>query len=195
MAGEANTPPAGGIDQKALEAAIAAAIAPLTVELKALAGNQKVFADTLAALPPAAEKGKEKEAGTGKDKEEPLTLAKIQELLDKRDEAKNALAAKSETKTALRSKVIGAKGLKELDPMLLAGLPDTDDEAVLTAAADKLVAVANKSGIKLADVGGVKKDGGDTSTAAANVPKQIGSGLSDGQQKLASSIVLPSAAA
>lgn len=179
--------------------ALGTALGPLiksTVEslVKPIADNQKVIADTLAALPPAKKEDKPADAAKPLGAEE---VSKIVAEAIKADRAAQSQAtASSEKKTAARSKVIEAKGLKGLDPMLLAGLPDSDDEAALNASADKIVAAANKAGIKLADVGGAGKDGGVTpgkETAAA--PKQIGSGLSDGQQKLASSIVLPGAAA
>jgi hypothetical protein len=179
--------------------ALGTALGPLiksTVEslVKPIADNQKVIADTLAALPPAK---KEDAAAAKVGDAKPLGAEDVSKIVTeaiKADRTAQAQAsATSEKKTAARNKVIEAKGLKEFDAILLAGLPDTDDEAALGAAADKVAAASNARGMKLAaNVGGAAKDGGITpgkETAAA--PKQIGSGMTDGQQALASSIKMP----
>lgn len=178
--------------------ALGTALGPLiksTVEslVKPIADNQKVIADTLAALPPAKKEEKPADAAAAAGKA--LTVEDVGKVVAeaiKADRtAQSQATAASEAKTAARNRVIEAKGLKNLDPLLLAGLPDSEDEAALNGAADKIVAAANKAGIKLADVGGVKKDGGDTSTAAAPAKLGVGSGLTAGQQSLANSIKLP----
>jgi len=170
-------------------------VTALTTNFKSVADNQKVMADTLAALPPASKEKKEEKKEEAKSLGADDVTRIVSEAIKADRTAQAQASASSEKKTAARNKVIAAKGLNDLDPLLLAGLPDSEDEAALTAAADKIVAAANKAGIKLADVGGVKKDGGETKGEKKDVPKPVGSGMSDGQQKLASAIVLPGQAA
>jgi hypothetical protein len=104
-------------------------------------------------------------------------------------------AAASQKKADLRKKVIEThlKGV----PDTLVNLPDTDDEAALTAAATALrKTLEGLPGVKLPNVGGVSNDGGATPAAGVTADKYTpaNSGLSAGVAKYASGLKLPGAA-
>ena len=105
--------------------------------------------------------------------------------------AASAKAAKA-TKAEIRKKVIAARlpGV----PEALINLPDSDDEKTLNEAADKIRGDIEKMpGVKLADVGGVAKDGGTTPANPSQAPKftPANSDLSAGAAKFASEMKLP----
>ena len=103
-------------------------------------------------------------------------------------------------KSAARQTLIEGK-LKEVNdkiPELLAQLPDSDDPAVLNAAADKILARAR--GIKLVspDVGGATRDGGKPHDQLIrdaqqfnNSPAQQRAYLPAGLAKFAAAMKLP----
>lgn len=152
------TPPAGGLSEAQLASALTAALKPTqdliaqqAKQIEALTQNQKALQES---------------AKTPALKAEDLAKA-IGEQLDTRQKAQATETAKSQAKEALRAKVVAAR-LPGVPKGLLAALPDTDDEAALTTAADALrKEIESVPGVKLADVGGAAKDGGTTPAAAA----------------------------
>lgn len=154
------TPPAtsGGLTLDQVNDAISKVLAPITKSLGDLAENQRVLASTMEKLPPA------KQADT-KEKPEPLTpesIAKIvQDTLAADRKAQNDQVAKAAAIKTAKEKVIADKlgGDAELGGFL----PDTDDAAQLTAAAEKLAVKVTPK----AKVPGVSADGG---TASARQP-------------------------
>jgi hypothetical protein len=187
------TPPAssGGITQeqlnKAVETAVAAAIKPFAEAQVEIGKNHKILADTIAALPAVSGKKDEKKA----DEPKPLTAEDVSKIVS--DSLKAAREADQQTasKSAARQRVVDAK-LKDVPPEFLSALPDTDNEAELNAAADKIVTRVNDVlKVKQADVGGAGKDGGKKPGEGGAAPTPTTSGVSEGVAKLADSIQLP----
>lgn len=173
------TPPAtsGGLTKEDVAALFTEALKPFATVITQLTEGQK-------ALQEAA-----KTATSGLKADDVAKLVATQ--LAAHQEAQAASTAKSQAKSALREKVIAAK-LPGVPKGVLASLPDTEDEAVLTAAAEALRKdLEGLPGVKLADIGGAAKDGG--TTPAKETPKAIGanSGLASGTAKFASEIKLP----
>lgn len=180
-------------------AKLAEAVTPLVnsnlaAQLAELAKNQKVLADTMAADKKAAA---EAAKGTeGKEaKENALTPEAVQKLIADALAAQQKITQSSAAKTAARQKIIDTK-LKEVPPEFLAALPDTDNEAELAAAADKIVARVNEVlKVKQPDLGGAAGDGGKTAgSQGAGTIAALG-GMSEGTAKFAQSIKLPDAPA
>ncbi|HEX8342215.1 MAG TPA: hypothetical protein VF624_15030 [Tepidisphaeraceae bacterium] len=150
-----NTPPATGgtLTIETINAAITAALKPVTEALAAVKGDQKILADTFAALPPA-----KAEAETKDKKPEPVTadaVAKIvADTLAAHRKADQEAAAKQAATKAARDKVIADKLGNDAD--LGAFLPATDDVAALTVAAETLAAKATPK----AKAPGTASDGG-----------------------------------
>lgn len=173
------TPPAtsGGLTKEDVQAIIADALKPL-------AENQKILADTLAKLPPAA---KEPEKKDGEVK--PLTAEDVARIVAEQVKTARETDAQAAAKQAARQKVIDAK-LKGVPAEFLASLPDSADEKELTAAADKIVARVGELKIALPDVGGASKDGGTTASQPAT-PANKAPFLTEGEAKFAAGIKLP----
>jgi hypothetical protein len=153
---------------------LAEAVKPVTALVKSvedLTTNVETVADTLSQLPPAAAKDAGKEDG----KPKALTLEDLTKVLDARDQAKAGDASKAQAKAALRDKVIAAK-LPGVPKSVLAALPDTEDEAALTTAADALRKDLDAAGIKPADTKGAGGDGGKTAEQA-QAEKAAGTGF------------------
>jgi hypothetical protein len=138
---------------------LAEAVKPVGALVKTvedLGKNVNVVADTLAKLPPAGASGTK-----------PEEIAKLvgQEVARLQTEKATAEAANTK-KAEVQKKVIDTR-LKGV-PASLIRLPDTDDEKVLTEAADKIRGeIETGFKMKLDDVGGASKEGGETPAAAA----------------------------
>ena len=117
----------------------------------------------------------------------------VREQIAAQQAASAQATASQAAKSAVREKVVGLH-LKGVPESFLKLLPDTADEAALVAAATAIRADVEKlPGVKLADVGGVAKDGGSTAGTGAATPQYTpaNTGMSDGMAKYASSIELP----
>lgn len=154
------TPPAIDVAAitKSVTEAVVAQLAPQLKSLsdtqKALGDNQKVLADTIAAdaakaKPPATEGPK------------PLTEERLTEILNGRDQQR----AVSQAKSQKRADFI-AKNLAKIPAAYHSMVPDSDDEAALTAS---LGAIRQKvesdlalMGVKAPPVGGSGTEGGKT---------------------------------
>lgn len=187
MSDPVTAPPAisGGITKADLEALLK----PLAETVASLAAGHKSLAEGQKALQEAVK-------ATGSPVKPEDVAKAVSDQLDARQKAAGEASAKQTARDAVRAKVVAAK-LPGVDPALI-NLPDTDDEAVLTAAATKLRGVIEKlPGVKLPDVGGVANNGGTTPAAAkpgegaAQKYTSANTGLSDGMAKYASSIELP----
>lgn len=173
-------PPAtsGGISEERLQAMLDAAVGRATKPLQ-----EKI--DTLS----TALQSVQESAGKTPKAEDVAKL--VSDQLAKQQADKAAADASSAKKSEARKKVIEAR-LKGV-PEALINLPDTDDEAALTAAADNVrKSIEGLPGVKIADVGGTANDGGKT-PAAEPPPKYTpgNSGLTEGQATLANAIKLP----
>jgi hypothetical protein len=142
------TPPAasGGLSIDQVNAAVAAALKPITDTLKSLGDNQKILGDTLAALPPAkAEDKKQADRPAG------LTLDAVQKLLDDRDKAASAKTQREQLVSQLVKDKLGGNAA------LAAALTGETPEQ-LAASADKLAASLKPA--TPANVGGAATGGG-----------------------------------
>lgn len=175
---------------------VADAIKPIAETQTTLAGQQKVLADTLAALPPAGAEKKEEKPAETKDQPKAITsddVAKIVADAIKADrEAQQQATASSAKKSAARQKTIDGK-LKGVPEEFLASLPDTDDEAALNTAADKIAERVKALKLELPDVGGAAKGGGATPGQGQSPPARgnVGAILSEGAAKFAAAIKIP----
>lgn len=163
-----------GVLPEAVKAVVGPLVDPLTAKLGEIERNHKVLADTIEKTP---------------------TLEKLDELVaggvKKTLEAQQATAAAASKKADVRKRVVDAE-LKGLTPeqLEILNLPDTDDEAALTAAAKKAATVLNAAN-KPADVGGAGKDGGTPPGKDGGAAPKPASNLTPGQAKLAAGIKLP----
>ena len=171
------TPPAasGGITSAEVEAIVAKALGPVADVLKGLGDSHKALSDTVGKI------------GT------PDAIAKVvTDTLAAQSKASADAGAAKATKDAARQKVVDSllKGV----PANLINLPDTADEAFLTAAAKELrTAIGALPGVKLPDVAGATADGGTTPAAAkpgdtAQKFTQANTGLDPGMAKYASAV-------
>jgi len=140
-------------------ATVADALKPITTRMDELGNNVNTVADTLAKLPPSSNV-------------KPEDVAKlVTDQLNQQAEAKATADAATTKKAEIRQKIIDTQ-LKGVPASLISSLPDTDDEAKLTAAAEAIRKdIAALPGVKLPDIGGVNKDGGIT---PASQPAQSG---------------------
>lgn len=155
-----------------------------------LAKNQKVLADTIAALPPAKADAKAdaKTDGKADGKAEPLTVETVAKLVadgiaaDRKAQADEA--GKAQARKASVDKLVAEKlgGDAEFAALLTA---DTDEG--LARQADVLAA---KVKALKPDFGGASKDGGTTPNGTSTAVKPMGN-LSEGTAKFAAQIKLP----
>jgi len=178
MADTTATPASGGISKEEVaqivKDALAGAISPFAEALKTIQAENAALKESVAKIP------------AGVKAEDVAKL--VTEQIASSQKAQTEAAAKSTAKADLRKKVIAAK-LPGVPASVLASLPDTEDEAALTAAAEAIRKDLETLKVKLPDVGGASRDGGDAPGTGQKVG--VGSGLSAGVQQLANEIKLP----
>lgn len=153
--------------------------------------GQAVTAAVAAAVKPLNEQIAQLQEAQSKAPTADALAKQIQDGLTAQQKAAADAAAVTQAKTSARQKVIDAK-LKGVPDSLLGSLPDTADEAALSAAADALrKTLESLPGVKLSDVGGASKDGGAAAGSSAARITSTNSGLTDGQAKFANEIKLP----
>lgn len=149
---QATTPAASGVlTLEQVQQAIAAALAPVTETITKLGESQVKLQEGLDGVAKTA-------SASAVNPEELAKL--VNEQLATQAKTQAEADAANAGKKALRQKVVEAR-LKGVPESLLATLPDTADEAALTAAADGLRKTLEAlPGVKLEDVGGVANEGG-----------------------------------
>ena len=158
--------PAGqqsGVDQEAMQKAVNAAVQAAVQD--AVAQAVKPLAEQVAA------------------QAKPITADDVAKLVGEQFKSRDQAAAKAAGKKALIDKITKEKLGGDAD--LAALLPDTEDEAALSKAADTLAAKTKPKG----DFGGADKGGG--SLPGPGSPAPANPHLSPGVAKFADSIKLP----
>jgi hypothetical protein len=191
----AANPPAqsGGLNEEQVtsifEKIVTKQLQPLAATIQGITETQKSQAESLGKLTDGL-KAIESTAGKGAKPDEIAKL--VADQLKAQQDQQAQQAAASTKKADVRKRVVEAK-LKGVPDSLLASLPDTDDEKVLTEAADSLrKTIEGLPGVKLADVGGVSKEGGaaaGSDTTAKITPAN--SGLAPGVAAYADSLKIP----
>jgi len=193
------TPDIATIVKDAVKDAIAAVrkdvIDPLKSEIQKLTGkqadlekNQEIIANTLKDAPPAKKDDPAQPAALTPEAINKQIADGVANALKARDDAARATADQDTAKKALREKVIKEKLGGDAD--LGAVLPDTGDEAALTAAAE---ALAGKIKTFKPDFGGASANGGTSPTETPAKP--LNPNLSEGTAKLAAGLKFDSSAA
>jgi hypothetical protein len=153
----------------------------ITARIDELAKQNKILADTLAATKPVDELAIAAKAS------ESAKAAALGEL-----DVRAATAAATAKKTAARQAVLEGT-LKEVFAKVpeLEQLPDSDDPAVLDAAAQKILARAKELKLVVPDVGGATKDGGAVPAAGTPATPAKFAGLTPGLARFAGGLKLP----
>lgn len=153
----AATPPAqsGGLTEEQVtsifEKIVTKQLEPLAKTIQGITETQKTQAENLGKLTEGF-KSVEASAGKGAKPEEIAKLVADQVKAMQTQDAANAAATAK--KADVRKRVVEGK-LKGVPDALLGSLPDTDDEKVLTEAADALrKTLESLPGAKLPDIGG-----------------------------------------
>jgi predicted component of type VI protein secretion system len=151
--------------------AVAAATTPLNEQIAALQAENQAKATQVETLQAEAKALTDKLATAGTA--DPAAIeTKAKELLAAQQAAAAEAQAVAEKREALRKKVIEANGLAGVDAALI-NLPETDDEAALTAAAAKIRKALEGAKVALPNIGGA----GDGGTPPGKEAKPAFSGV------------------